>query len=121
MSITKTDSPDPAHVGQNLTYTIGVHNGGPSTATGVTVNDTLPKNAGYGSASSSQGTCTAKPSKRQVTCSLGSISNGGDATVIIVVKPTAKGTILNTATVSAQEADSNGSNNSATATTTVQP
>lgn len=121
MSITKMDAPDPAHVGQNLTYTISVHNGGPSTGTGVTVNDSLPKNAGYGAASSSQGTCTLKPAKRTVVCSLGSIVNGGNATVTIVVKPTSKGTITNTATVSAQQADSNTSNNTATATTTVQP
>ena len=56
-----------------------------------------------------------------VVCSLGSIANGGNATVTILVKPTAKGTITNTATVSAQQADPNTSNNSATATTTVQP
>ena len=121
LSITKTDAPDPAHVGQNLTYTIRVSNGGPSPATGVTVDDTLPKNAGYATATTSQGACTAKPSKQLVTCSLGSIPSGGNATITIVVKPTAKGTILNTATVSAQEADPNGSNNSASATTTVQP
>ncbi|TMK29445.1 MAG: exo-alpha-sialidase, partial [Actinobacteria bacterium] len=29
ISVTKTDSPDPVHVGQNLTYTITVTNGGP--------------------------------------------------------------------------------------------
>jgi hypothetical protein len=87
----------------------------------VTVTETLPKNAGFGSATASQGTCTLKPSKQQVTCSLGTIPNGGNATVTITVKPTAKGTIVNTATVSAQEADPNGANNSATATTTVQP
>jgi uncharacterized repeat protein (TIGR01451 family) len=119
LSVTKTDAPDPVHIGQNLTYTIGVANGGPSSATGVTVNDALPKNAGFGSATASQGTCALKPSKRLVTCSLGSIPSGGSAVVTIVVKPTSKGTILNTATVSAQEADPDGSNNSATATTTV--
>jgi uncharacterized repeat protein (TIGR01451 family) len=121
LSITKTDSPDPAHVGQNLTYTITVTNGGPVTATGVTVNDTLPKNAGFGSAASSQGTCTLKPQKRLVTCALGSIAAGTNAQVTIVVKPTSKGTVTNTATVSANEADPNTANNSATATTTVTP
>jgi len=121
VSIAKTDTPDPVHLGQTLTYTLRVANSGPSSATGVTVTDTLPKNAGFGSATASQGTCVVKPSKQQVTCSLGAIPNGGNATVTITVKPTAKGTIVNTATVSAQEADPNGANNSATATTAVQP
>jgi uncharacterized repeat protein (TIGR01451 family) len=121
ISVTKTDSPDPAHVGQNLTYTITVANGGPATATGVAVNDALPKNAGFGSATSSQGTCTLKPQKRLVTCALGSLAGGASARVTIVVKPTSKGTITNTATASANQADPNTADNSATATTTVTP
>ena len=42
LSITKTDSTDPVHVGQNLTYTVTVSNGGPSNSTNVQVVDTLP-------------------------------------------------------------------------------
>src|SRR6266550_4777786 len=119
LSVLATDAPDPIHLGQTLTYTLRVANNGPSSATGVTVSNTLPKNAGFGSATSSQGACTVKPTKQQVSCSLGTVPTGGNATVTITVKPTAKGTIVDTATVSAQEADSNGANNSATATTTV--
>jgi len=121
ISVTKTDSPDPVHVGQNLTYTITVTNGGPATATGVTMSDTLPKNAGFGSVTASQGACTIKPEKRLVTCSLGSVAGGAKATVTIVVKPTSKGTITNTATASATQPDPNAANNSATAVTTVTP
>ena len=36
LAITNTDSPDPVVVGQQLTYTVGVKNLGPSSATGVT-------------------------------------------------------------------------------------
>src|SRR5207237_6363098 len=32
LSVTKTDSPDPAHVGQNLTYTVTVKKNGPDAA-----------------------------------------------------------------------------------------
>jgi uncharacterized repeat protein (TIGR01451 family) len=121
LSVTKTDSPDPVHVGQNLTYTIRVSNSGPSAATGVTVSDMLPKNAGFGSVASSQGSCTLKPAKVMVSCTLGSLAGGASATVTIVVKPTSKGAITNTATASANQADPNTGNNKATAVTTVLP
>ena len=119
LAIQKADSPDPAHVGQNLTYTITVTNNGPNAATGVTVTDTMPKNAGFASASPG---CTAKPSKSAVTCDLGTVAAGATRTVTIVVKPTSKGTVTNKASVSATSPlDPNTANNSATATTTVTP
>jgi len=121
LSVTKTDSPDPVKAGQNLTYTITVRNNGPDAATGVTMTDQLPRNAGFGSASTTQGTCTLKPDKLQVACSLGTIASGGTVIVTIMVKPNKKGQITNTATVSATSPpDPNTANNSATATTTVQ-
>src|SRR5438552_3675491 len=43
LAITKMDSPDPAHVGQNLTYTIVVTNRGPDKAVGVSVTDVVLK------------------------------------------------------------------------------
>jgi uncharacterized repeat protein (TIGR01451 family) len=121
VSVTKTDTPDPVHVGQSLTYTIVVTNGGPAPASGVGMNDTLPKNAGFGSVASTQGSCSLKPQKRLVTCSIGKLAPGAGATVTIVIKPTAKGTITNVATAQASQADSDPANNSATTTTTVIP
>src|SRR5205823_10296257 len=100
LSIAKT-GPSTGHIGQAITYTITVHNGGGDAATGVMVTDSLPKNAGFGSASSSQGTCAPKPKQLLVICNLGTLANGADATVTIVVKPTQKGNFTDTATVSA--------------------
>ena len=121
LAVTITDAPDPAALGQPLRYTIVVTNNGPSAATGVTLTDTLPKNAGYSSATTTQGTCIAKAAKRTVTCSLGTLGSGATATVTIEVKPTAKGTATNTASVTASSpADPNTANNTATATTTVR-
>ena len=123
LSITKTDSPDPVHTQQNLTYTITVHNGGPLAAAGVSVTDQLPRNTAFGNATATQGTCSfTQPAKRIVTCSLGTIANGATATVTIVVgPPSKKTTITNTASVSATTSDPNTANNSASATTTVVP
>jgi len=116
VGLTKTDSPDPAHVGQQLTYTLTVTNSGPLVATGVVVTDQLPKSTGFGSASSP---CVR--SKNSVTCSFGTIAAGASRTATLVVKPTAKGTITNTATVSSTSRDPNPTNNTATAQTTVLP
>lgn len=118
----KTDVPDPVHVGQPLVYTVKVTNAGPLAATGVTLSDNLPKNAGFGSASTSQGTCSVKPAKRLVTCNLGNLAAGSIVTVTISVKPTSKGTISNTAqAVAASPTDPNTANNADTETTTVIP
>jgi uncharacterized repeat protein (TIGR01451 family) len=120
LAVTKVDSPDPAHVGQQLTYTITVTNNGASPATGVTLTDNLPKTTGFGSVSSTRGSCTR--SKQTVTCNLGSLADGASATVTIVVKPTKKGTITNTASAAASTpTDPVGLNNSDSEPTTVLP
>ena len=116
LSLTKTDAPDPVSVSGNLTYTITVTNNGPDAASNVTVVDTLPASVTFVSSTPSQGTCSGTTT---VTCNLGGITNGANATVTIVVSPGTAGTINNTATVSATETDSNAANNSATTSTTV--
>jgi len=116
-----SDSRDPAALGQPLRYTIVVTNNGPSAATGVTLSDTLSKNAGFSSASTTQGTCSSKPVKQTVTCSIGDLASGATATVTIDVKPTAKGTATSTATVTATSpTDPNTTNNKDTETTQVK-
>jgi uncharacterized repeat protein (TIGR01451 family) len=115
LAITKSGAPDPALVGGSLTYTIGVTNNGPSTATGVTLTDPLPPSTTFVSATTSQGTCSAAGGT--VTCALGTLANGAGATVTVRVTPTAKGTLTNTASVQGNEPDPDTANNSATAST----
>ena len=117
LGITQSDSPDPARAGELLTYTLTVTNQGPADATGVTVTDTLPSPATFGSAISSQGTACTKTTG--VTCVLGNIAKDGSATVTITVTPTAAGTITNQATVAADNPDSHMANNTATESTYV--
>ena len=112
LSITKTDSPDPLNVGEKLTYTLTIHNNGPSTATQVTVADSLPATVTYLSSSSTQGSCTG--SGQVVRCAIGTMPSGATVTVTIVVRTLQPGTILNvTATVVGAEAETNTANNRA--------
>jgi len=52
-SLTNTDNPDPVNAGATLTYTLVASNAGPSTASTITVTDTLPAGVTFQSASGS--------------------------------------------------------------------
>jgi uncharacterized repeat protein (TIGR01451 family) len=118
LSVTKTDSPDPVSRNNTLTYTIKVHNGGPDPAQNVQMTDTLPSSVTWQSTGTSQGSCSGTST---VTCSLGPLTSGSDATVTIMVKvnSNAPSTISNTATASSTTSDPDPDNNSSTAETTV--
>ncbi|MFZ5876659.1 MAG: PKD domain-containing protein [Nitrospirota bacterium] len=118
VSVTQTDVPDPVAVGGTVTYSITVTNNGPDTTSGVTLTDTLPTATTFISVNPSQGTCTA-PSGGTFTCSLGSLSNGANATITLAVLAGTAGMIGNTASVMATQADPNLANNTSTAATNV--
>jgi uncharacterized repeat protein (TIGR01451 family) len=102
---------------QNVTYTISVTNNGPSTATAVTLTDTLAAGLTLVSSTPSQGTCAGVG---PIICNLGSMNSGSNATVTVVASPSASGSYPNTATVTATQPDLNGGNNSYTAVAFVQ-
>ena len=116
LGVTLAADQEPALVGQNLTYNIGVTNTGPQDATNVTLTDTLPASMTFVSATSSQGTCSGTST---VTCNLGSMVSPSQASASIVVKPTQAGSITNTVSVSATEPDLATANNTASVTSTV--
>lgn len=132
LSLTKGDSPDPVAYGSNVTYTLTVTNNGPDPATNVVLTDTLPANMVFVSATPSQGSCSGTTT---ITCNLGTINNGANATVTIVVQAKAAGidlvvdddagtcaytgTVTDTATVTATEPDPVPGDNTATADTAI--
>jgi uncharacterized repeat protein (TIGR01451 family) len=117
LAVSKSDSPDPVEVGQTLTYSLQVRNNGPDGATNVVLTDTLPSAVTFGSVTSSQGSCSQ--ASGVVTCNLGTLANGGLATVTVLVTPSAEGSITNSVSVTSAESDPNVGNNSASVTTTV--
>ncbi len=116
LSITQIDSPDPAGVGTDLTYTLNVTNTGPSVATSVTVTDQLPAEVAYQSAVPSQGTCSHTAGT--VTCNLGTLAVSGSAAVNVVVRPQSAGDITNTASVDSAMFDPDPADSSTQAVTT---
>jgi uncharacterized repeat protein (TIGR01451 family) len=121
LSLVKLDAPDPASIGKPLIYTLVIHNGGPTAADNVVVTDTLPGGVIFGSATTTQGTCSTPT----VTCNIGTLINGGTVTVTIEVTPamsiTSPVIITNSAGVSSTTADPNLADNIATITTTIHP
>src|SRR5262249_50588048 len=108
-------APAAVAAGQQFTYTLSVHNGGPSDATGVAVTDQLPTGATFQSASTG---CTN--ASGTVTCTVGNLANGANATATIVVTaPHNAATLTHPARVAGTPPDPNTANNPATATTTV--
>jgi uncharacterized repeat protein (TIGR01451 family) len=117
--VQQSASPNPASKNKPLTFTSKVTNGGPSSANGVTLTDSLPAGTTLRSVTTSQGTCSS--SSGTVSCSLGGLASGASATVSVVVVPTAKGTITNSVTVrAASPPDPNSTNNTANTTVTVK-
>ncbi|MGQ0678380.1 MAG: choice-of-anchor P family protein [Actinomycetota bacterium] len=119
LSVTKTDSPDPVQVGDELTYTVTVTNNSATDATGVVAEDTLPAGVTFVSAVSTIGSCAEAAGT--VTCDIGNLGAGQSAVITIKVTPTAAGEIENTVTVTGTEPDPDPTNNTATTTTTVNP
>jgi uncharacterized repeat protein (TIGR01451 family) len=116
LSLTLTDAPDPVRVGGNLVLTATVRNRGPLAATLVNFGETLPTNVTLVSVSASQGTCTGTTT---LGCSLGTLAPGAAATVVVTVRPRARGQLSTRASVSASQPDPTPADNSVLVTTTV--
>jgi uncharacterized repeat protein (TIGR01451 family) len=118
MAIVKTAIPSPnVPEGDTLTYSLAITNNGPAQATNVTVIDALPSAVTYLSATTTSGTCSE--ANGTVTCLLGTMANAGTATVTILTLAATPSVVLNTGTVSADQADPNSANNSSSEMETI--
>ncbi len=113
LGVTKS-APASVTLGNHLTYTVTVTNHGPQPAAGVRLVDTIPGATPLVSATP-LGICGGSP----FGCTLPDLAPGASATVTIVTRPRATGSVTNTATVSGTYADPNPANNTAAPTTTV--
>jgi uncharacterized repeat protein (TIGR01451 family) len=121
ISVTKTDAPDPVTAGDNVAYTAHVTNHGPDPATGVFLDDSVPSDATFVSASGTGWTCDSEPSEGHLTCDGPNLGVGESSDVTLVVTttnpPPEGGTITNSVTVT----DNEGGSASDSQTTTVVP
>lgn len=122
------DTPDPGTVNNRILYTVTVtNNSGTLSASGVSLLSNLSGTAGaafseipaQGLGSGTGWTCTGSATSR--TCSLAGTLAPGASSVIQawVSTPSSPGSITNAVSVSGAEPDSNGTNNSASETTTI--
>ena len=108
------DNPRKVLAGDDVTYTIRVHNAGPDPATDAVVTDTLAASATPVLATASSGSCSsAGLSGRTLTCELGTLASGADATVTIVATAGVIGEMTNRVSVASGVVDPASDNNSA--------
>ncbi|MEO6821320.1 MAG: DUF11 domain-containing protein, partial [Candidatus Nanopelagicales bacterium] len=119
LSITKSG---PASVlpGSGAAYQLVVRNAGPSTASSVTVTDSLASGTTFVSATGPGWTCM-NSGDISVRCTRAALASGATApTITVVVQAPVRGaTLTDTAVVSSAVKDPNPANNTATATTAV--
>jgi uncharacterized repeat protein (TIGR01451 family) len=120
--LTKTDSPDPVGPGAQLTYTIKVHNNGPSDATSASVTDLFPvefTNASW-TVDYSAGGAGPASGTGNIGATVTGIPSGADVifTVVGTANASSNTSFSNTASVNSSE-ETDPSNNSSKADTFV--
>ncbi|HVR38876.1 MAG TPA: hypothetical protein VMU84_07245, partial [Thermoanaerobaculia bacterium] len=119
MTVSVSDSPDPITLGTgNIGYTVNVTNNSGNGATNVQAALTAPASSTIGSFSAnSGGTCNQV--SQTVTCTWASVAAFNGRSMSVDTTPTTGGTLSAIATVTSNESDTNGANNTASASTTV--
>jgi uncharacterized repeat protein (TIGR01451 family) len=115
--ITKAGPAEFVRQGGGITFTLTVTNLGSATATNVIVTDALPNSMSFASSTPS-GICSL--SGDQIICNLGTLESGASSTALIhAIAGNFAGFFTNIATVSADNPESNLSNNSTSTVTEI--
>jgi uncharacterized repeat protein (TIGR01451 family) len=104
-------------VASNLICNVYVTNSGPALASGIVVSNVIPEGFAFVSATTSQGAC--EEMSGLVRCALGSLSEGGAASIRLIVQPSSYGTLTQTVSVASSTIDYITANNSASETTSI--
>jgi uncharacterized repeat protein (TIGR01451 family) len=127
LSVTISDSPDPVAPGANITYSIGLTNTGDANAQNVSLSDAIPAGTTFISATAPPGWVLSTPAvggTGTVSASTSSVAPGAhpafSLTVSVGSSAAAGTTIGDTVSTASNPADTDSSNNSASATTTVE-
>ena len=115
VGVSQSATPNPAGVGQNLTYTLTITNGGPSAASSLAVTDALPSNVTFVSASPG---CLNLGNS--IACTIGRLNAGGFSNILVTVKPSITGILTNVVSVTSTPSDPNIGNNNAVSMVAVQ-
>ena len=121
LSVTTSITSGPAISGQNITYTIGAVNNGPTVDVSPTVTDDLPSLLSFVSCSATGGgACSGSNNHQTVTLPPGD-SNPRTITLVAAVSCSAAGgtPLSNTATINSPIPDPDSSNNFSMASTTI--
>ncbi len=98
--VTETVTPNPAGVGNNVTFTYTISNQGDLT-TGIIFTDVISSaSAAFVSANSSPGQTNCPASGGTVTCTVGTLNGGASAKVTVVLTPTLPALPLESGTLS---------------------
>ncbi len=103
LELSKSASPNPATVGEPLTFTLTQTNNRPFDLDEPDIRDFLPDSVEFVSATPSQGVCELRnsppefPTSRYVQCNPGPLAVGATVTIEIVVIPQRAGTLTNEA------------------------
>ena len=122
VTISKLVDDETPQPGETVTYTIGLSNSGPSTATNVVLTDDIPAGLTFSNGSITGGGAASVVNGDVVFPGITLADDAtATATLSFVVGAAASGNITNTATVTADNGETNLNNNSAQEVITVTP
>lgn len=105
VAVIKTSNADTVNLSDTVIYTITVKNGGPSAATPVGMNDTLPVGITYLEHAIGLGSCSF--AGNVLSCNIPSLASGDSTVITLTARADAPGTTLNRALAGASQTEAN--------------